>query len=438
MSPIPQTLDAYLASLPGWAGTDAESNHKIHSVFRSFNGLSRAAHSDKVEFWRTVILEASCKGFLGNDLTILDVTGLENRFRRRGLAPQGLDVVVADMIRRNDLVPLAQYRGEVGWGSWAVSSLVIAPLKWGLSQLVTMSKSPPLQGSFVVTETVEAAHYNLDHLLSFSEFKARVSDACSSHLATQQPTAADIGLVQRYLEKHGQAAFSPSKQTGEMIVKVRQESQKGSALKITETDFGVVKLRATEKMLHEQIDNLEGQITHCANMAKERLKLGERQRALYLLRRKKLATGILQKRIGSLETIEGIIGKMQAAESDSEILAAYAMGSSSLKTFMASSGLTADAVDATMDNLQETLADAHEVDAAMQSGQSAMMSNVDLEELEEELSQLAQDELSASLPAVPSTPLPSIHTPFPQEPAVDYEALDAELDELGRAEPLAA
>ncbi|KAI8919798.1 Snf7-domain-containing protein [Powellomyces hirtus] len=443
------SLDAYLATLPGWTGTDERSNHLIHSLFRSFTDLSPAAHAEKITFWRNVISEAASRRLLGDHMSAFDAKGLESKFKRRGLAPLGLDVVVSDMIRTQDLVPLAQYRNEIGWGSWAVSTLVKAPLSWGYAQVTgKKSKSTALENQYVVAETVkreadaflsefyQEGHYGVDHVLRVEDFKSRLADACAAQLNGTRPSKLDIDLVQTYLKASGKAVFSVDpNHPDDGIVKVRPAQDKSSStLIITETDRGIIKLRRTVHMLHLQVEELETRIFNLTKQAKDRVRVGQKERALYFIRQKKGVTELLKKRIASLETIEGIIGKIEGAESESEVLAAYQLGSSSLASFMSTSGLTADAVDATMDKLQETLADQAEINDAIESGQNAIIgSTVDTDEIEEELEQLLEEERAVSWPAVPTAPLPSEAIPSAGKNAsatTNYAALDAELDDM--------
>lgn len=60
------------------------------------------------------------------------------------------------MVRTGDLVPLAKYRDTEGWGSWAVSTLIVSPISWGISKVIGSSESnaKTLHGAYVSIPTI--------------------------------------------------------------------------------------------------------------------------------------------------------------------------------------------------------------------------------------------------------------------------------------------
>ncbi|CAG8521077.1 6227_t:CDS:2, partial [Acaulospora colombiana] len=123
------------------------------------------------------------------------------------------------------------------------------------------------------------------------------------------------------------------------------------------------------------------------------LDLKQKVMAKYCLRQKKHLEQVVSKRLESLETVEGILSKIQGAASDTEIIEVYNVGANTLKNIFESSGLTADSVEATMDKLQEVFADQREIDDAMKLGDSLLdMTIGQEEELDKELEELLMDE----------------------------------------------
>jgi charged multivesicular body protein 7 len=121
--------------------------------------------------------------------------------------------------------------------------------------------------------------------------------------------------------------------------------------------------------------------------------------AKYSLKQKKNLEKILLERLSSLGAIEGILLKIEGAASDNEIIDIYSFGAGALKGVLASEGLTTENVDATMDKLQDALADQKEIEDAMQVNQTLIEASLEIdEELEEELEALLEEEGVISTP----------------------------------------
>src|SRR5688572_31614237 len=96
-----------------------------------------------------------------------------------------------------------------------------------------------------------------------------------------------------------------------------------------------------------------------------------------------------------------------------KIIDIYSFGAGALKGVLASEGLTTETVDATMDKLQDALADQKEIEDAMQVNQTMIEASLEIdEELEEELEALLEEE-----DAIISTPTKQPKKqPIPQQP----------------------
>ncbi|TPX66825.1 hypothetical protein SpCBS45565_g04231 [Spizellomyces sp. 'palustris'] len=457
-------LESYLESLPFWSSTDQKANDKVSFLFSRFpaarNTLNAPSYDEKMAFWRGVLTEACGLGLIGEHVLSFDADSLETKFKRRGLVPLGLGTVLADMERTGDLIPLAKYKqrsaSPQGWASWAVSSLIVAPLSWGISQITggrEQPKSHSMRGAHVmiplVKETAEAfletirkdAHYASDYVLSMSNFQEQFGRAMEARVG-RKTSNVDFELVQVYLQQRGNVLIAEDPTNSEHgIVKVKPLTSSQSSLVITNTDRGIVTMKSTVAMLHKQVDELEERIIDLTRMAQQRLRAGQKERALYHIRQKKLVTQVLEKRLHSVETIEGIIGKIQSAETETEVLTAYDAGSNALKSFIKESGLTVEAVEGTMDRLQDALADQAEIDEAMAVGQNMILKPEEDEDLEEELDALLAEEVE-KLPVVNAElafetahvpPLAASVTPNATSssaiPTTTHE-LDAELDAL--------
>lgn len=114
------------------------------------------------------------------------------------------------------------------------------------------------------------------------------------------------------------------------------------------------------------------------------------------MRSKKTLEELLQRRVGSLETLHGVLVKIEQAATDVEIMKSYEMSTATLKTLLGDARLQPDRVDSTMDTMQGTLADADEVRTAIESGQDGMrqaagVPDLDDKEMEDELAALQKE-----------------------------------------------
>jgi charged multivesicular body protein 7 len=115
---------------------------------------------------------------------------------------------------------------------------------------------------------------------------------------------------------------------------------------------------------------------------------GKKSTALYHLKSKKNLLKLLETRLGSLETLENIVLKINSSKTEIEILNAYNVGSEALKQILGRKELQIDNVEHTIDALAEVLADHRDIEDAMQISQESYDDN----DLENELDLLVNEE----------------------------------------------
>ncbi|KAJ3324630.1 hypothetical protein HDV06_006523 [Boothiomyces sp. JEL0866] len=155
--------------------------------------------------------------------------------------------------------------------------------------------------------------------------------------------------------------------------------QKG-ALEITNTDADIIKLQQTVKSLKNQITEIEEQISKLELDIKTMLAQKKRQKAVYSLKKKKNLEMVLEKRLNSLHTVEGIVDKINDKTTELEILEAYSTGTIVLKEYLEKMDKAQDTVDA----LQDVLADHKEIED--------VMNITTYDDVEEELEELLKQE----------------------------------------------
>lgn len=108
----------------------------------------------------------------------------------------------------------------------------------------------------------------------------------------------------------------------------------------------------------------------------------QKPQAVYMLRKRKQVEEILDRRFKTLETMETILLKIETSQNDLQAVEAFNMGANILRSLLSDK----EAVEETMDKLQDTLEDQKKVEEAIKMGnedisnQTIGMTNEDLED----------------------------------------------------------
>jgi len=201
----------------------------------------------------------------------------------------------------------------------------------------------------------------------------------------------------------------------------------------------IQKLRETEDMLTRKQDFLEKKIEGEIGLAKKNATTNKRA-ALQALKRKKRYEQQLTQLDGTLSTIEFQREALENANTNTEVLKIMGLAAKALKS--AHSNMDVDQVHDLMDEVAEQQEIANEISDAI-SSPVGFNTNVDEEELERELEELEQEELSKklldvagptqeALPQIPNVPMaepvskkqPGARAKVPEEDA-DLKELNA-------------
>lgn len=153
---------------------------------------------------------------------------------------------------------------------------------------------------------------------------------------------------------------------------------------ITDEDRGIVNVKDTYARLETQIEELEKRIQERQSKIETLIREKKREQALSYLRSRKMLEELLEKRTKSLETLHGVLIKIEQAASDVEIVKAYELSTASLKTLLSDARLQPDRIEQSMEDMQETLANADEVRRAVEVGNEGIRMAAGEEEMDEE------------------------------------------------------
>eukprot|EP01136_Pigoraptor_vietnamica_P038209 Opistho-1_new@107209 len=187
------------------------------------------------------------------------------------------------------------------------------------------------------------------------------------------------------------------------------------------TKDSIQKMRETLELLEKRERYLEKKIEGELETAKKNAAKNKKV-AMMALKKKKTYENQMEKISGARMTIETQVLAIENANVNLEAMNAMQIGAQAMKKIHA--GMTVDQVDKTMDDIRDQMDIANEISDAI--SQPVAMGGVEMDddELERELEELAQEELDAKfldVQAVPSS-LPAVPT---SEPAVAAKAKPA-------------
>ncbi|KAF5389917.1 hypothetical protein D9757_003686 [Collybiopsis confluens] len=225
-----------------------------------------------------------------------------------------------------------------------------------------------------------------DSLYSFDSFRKEFAECIMHPREDESPLMSEIDMkvILRYLERDKGAVVVEDE-----IVKFSEDGQH----EITAVDRGILELKSAVENLQAQIEGIQRKIDAYTAKASEALKQQRKTIALSHLRSRKPLEDLLSKRLGALANLEGTLIQVEGAAGDIEILNSYKASTVTLRSILSHPSLQRDTIDETMDAMAEANADAKEIDDKVRIGGDVAVgiSNIDDDELEEELKQLVAE-----------------------------------------------
>jgi len=166
----------------------------------------------------------------------------------------------------------------------------------------------------------------------------------------------------------------------------------------------IVNTRQHLAVLDKKEENLQRKIDEEMKKAKANA-VNNKAAATAALRRKKLHEAELEKLYGQRMTLETQLNAIENANLNAETMAAMRQGAQALRDIHGN--LTIDKVDATMDQVREQMELTNEISEAISNPLGAA-TDIDEEDLKNELAELEQEELNDRLMGADRAP---VHTP---------------------------
>ncbi|KDQ09179.1 hypothetical protein BOTBODRAFT_117543 [Botryobasidium botryosum FD-172 SS1] len=416
-------LTTHLLSITPYSSSSTPARlQSLYSDFSRQKLSNPAGYAANVSWWQSTLSSIVAAGVQpvdnGRDVLVLRVTnelveGL--RWERIG-RPGGLGTVIAELTESRALILLSDFLSATqsiyasSSLAYRVASYIVGrPLWWLLEQanlvggdsaVSEKQKWERARGTYVVISLVEsAAEAVLEHqrtkpgmsitdaLYSLSSFRDEFANVALPGVTLSET---DVKVLLTYLQRDKRVLVSEKE-----VIKFIDEDEVEA--EITEVDRGVLDMKTTSERLQEQIDEIQRKIEDRTSRVKEHLRKKQQELAMSYLRSKKQLEELLKKRLGSLETIQSVLLKIESAAGDIEIMKTYETSTKTLKSLLAHPTLQRDHIDKTMESMSDVFADHAEIEEAIRMGgedarRAGGVEDADEDELQAELQMLVKEE----------------------------------------------
>ncbi|KAB1256036.1 Charged multivesicular body protein 7 [Camelus dromedarius] len=436
---------------PEWE-EDEERMSFLFSAFKRSREVNSTDWDSKMGFWAPLVLSHSRR----QGVVRLRLRDLQEAFQRKGSVPLGLATVLQDLLRLfgpEDITEVEGFtnylgalrktcsRGELqresdfmasvdsSWISWGVGVFLLKPLKWTLSNVLGDNKVPAEEVLVVVELLKEKAEevYRLYQNSPLSSHPVVALSELSTLCAGSCPDERTFYLVLLQLQKEKRVTVL--EQNGEKIVKFARGPH-AKVSPVNDVDVGVYQLMQSEQLLSRKVESLSQEAERCKEEARRACRAGKKQLALRSLKAKQRTEKRIEALHAKLDTVQGILDRIYASQTDQMVFNAYQAGVGALKLSM--KDVTVEKAESLVDQIQELCDTQDEVSQTLAGGVTNGL-DFDSEELEKELDILLQD--TTKEPSdLPDNPQETFYTNSVPVPRISDTELEAELEKLSLSE----
>ncbi|KFO38117.1 Charged multivesicular body protein 7 [Fukomys damarensis] len=411
---------------PEWE-EDEERMSFLFSAFKRSREVNSTDWDSKMGFWAPLVLSYSRR----QGVVRLRLRDLQEAFQRKGSVPLGLATVLQDLLRRGELQRESDFMASVdsSWISWGVGVFLLKPLKWTLSNMLGDSKVPVEEVLVAVELLKEKAEevYRLYQHSPLSSHPVVALSELSTLCANSCPDERTFYLVLLQLQKEKRVTVL--EQNGEKIVKFARGPH-AKVSPVNDVDVGVYQLMQSEQLLSRKVESLSQEAERCKEEARRACRAGKKQLALRSLKAKQRTEKRIEALHAKLDTVQGILDRIYASQTDQMVFNAYQAGVGALKLSM--KDVTVEKAESLVDQIQELCDTQDEVSQTLAGGVTNGL-DFDSEELEKELDILLQDTTKEPLD-LPDRP--KCYTNSVPNPRISDAELEAELEKLSLSEPV--
>ncbi|XP_075412622.1 charged multivesicular body protein 7 isoform X2 [Tenrec ecaudatus] len=334
---------------PEWE-EDEERMSFLFSAFKRSREVNSTDWDSKMGFWAPLVLSHSRR----QGVVRLRLRDLQEAFQRKGSVPLGLATVLQDLLRRGELQRESDFMASVdsSWISWGVGVFLLKPLKWTLSNMLGDNKVPAEEVLVAVELLKEKAEevYRLYQSSSLSSHPVVALSELSTLCASSCPDERTFYLVLLQLQKEKRVTVL--EQNGEKIVKFARGPH-AKVSPVNDVDVGVYQLMQSEQLLSRKVESLSQEAERCREEARRACRAGKKQLALRSLKAKQRTEKRIEALHAKLDTVQGILDRIYASQTDQMVFNAYQAGVGALKLSM--KDVTVEKAESLVDQIQEIL-----------------------------------------------------------------------------------
>ncbi|NXD30628.1 CHMP7 protein, partial [Spelaeornis formosus] len=402
---------------PEWE-TDDERMAFLFSAFKQSREVNSTEWDSKMAFWVGLVLARGRRS--GAVRTCL--RELQNGFERRGSVPLGLGTVLRELLRRGKLQRESDFMASVdsSWISWGVGVFILKPLKWTLSSVLGDSKIPEEEEVLIYVELLQEKAEEVYRLYQSSALSSHPVVALSelrSLCAGLCPDERTFYLLLLQLQKEKRVTIL--EQNGEKIVKFARGLH-AKVSPMNDVDIGVYQLMQSEQLLSQKVESLSQEAEKCKEDARSACRAGKKQLALRCLKARRRTERRIEELHSKLDTVQGILDRIYASQTDQMVFNAYQAGVGALKLSMRD--VTVERAENLVDQIQEVLEPCWGWIIPSLFSCFLCSAEMDSEELEKELDSLLQDSSKDSVDLPPA--VQQLRAP------ISDAELEAELEQL--------
>ncbi|XP_048657543.1 charged multivesicular body protein 7 isoform X2 [Marmota marmota marmota] len=318
---------------------------------------------------------------------------------------------------------------DSSWISWGVGVFLLKPLKWTLSNMLGDNKFPTEEVLVAVELLKEKAEevYRLYQHSPLSSHPVVALSELSTLCANSCPDERTFYLVLLQLQKEKRVTVL--EQNGEKIVKFARGPH-AKVSPVNDVDVGVYQLMQSEQLLSRKVESLSQEAERCKEEARRACRAGKKQLALRSLKAKQRTEKRIEALHAKLDTVQGILDRIYASQTDQMVFNAYQAGVGALKLSM--KDVTVEKAESLVDQIQELCDTQDEVSQTLAGGVTNGL-DFDSEELEKELDILLQDTTKEPLD-LSDNPHETLYTNSVPNPRISDAELEAELEKLSLSE----
>ncbi|XP_040827180.1 charged multivesicular body protein 7 isoform X2 [Ochotona curzoniae] len=334
---------------PEWE-EDEERMSFLFSAFKRSREVNSTDWDSKMGFWAPLVLSHSRR----QGVVRLRLRDLQEAFQRKGSVPLGLATVLQDLLRRGELQRESDFMASVdsSWISWGVGVFLLKPLKWTLSNMLGDNKVPAEEVLVAVELLKEKAEevYRLYQNSPLSSHPVVALAELSTLCANSCPDERTFYLVLLQLQKEKRVTVL--EQNGEKIVKFARGPH-AKVSPVNDVDVGVYQLMQSEQLLSRKVESLSQEAERCKEEARRACRAGKKQLALRSLKARQRTEKRIEALHAKLDTVQGILDRIYASQTDQMVFHAYQAGVGALKLSM--KDVTVEKAESLVDQIQETL-----------------------------------------------------------------------------------